>query len=283
MKRIRFFIFLSLLISSCEKVIQVDLNEADPRIVVEGNITTGAGPDTIRLTQTANYFGLNEFPIVTGAKVKIADDAGNNELLSEPSPGIYLLRSLRGVSGRTYFLDVVSGDKNSTAKVTMQKTVAIDSLVAKYNDGTSGFLRKGYYVSVYFQDPSEKNYYKIKVKKNAGPATTVGNQGGTNESGPTGGGQGSGNSDFTFDDYLFSGSNAIFPLRKTYQRYDTLTVQLFSFDKSAYEFFTTLDEISSGRGSVFGSVPQNPTTNLSGNAVGYFGAFAVDDKKVIVK
>ena len=56
MKTILYLFAISFTVVSCEKVIQLELDDSDPVVVVEGNITTESAPYTIKLTRSKNYF-----------------------------------------------------------------------------------------------------------------------------------------------------------------------------------------------------------------------------------
>jgi hypothetical protein len=87
MKKIIYtFSLIAFIFCSCEKVIDIDLNKADSRIVIEGNITDQAGPYTVRISKTVNFDESNTFPAISGALVKISDNAGNSETLTETQP-----------------------------------------------------------------------------------------------------------------------------------------------------------------------------------------------------
>ncbi len=57
----------------CKKVIQIDLNSAAPRIVIEGNITDAPGPYQVWLSTTVNFSASNSYPPISGATVQITD------------------------------------------------------------------------------------------------------------------------------------------------------------------------------------------------------------------
>src|ERR1700746_1541531 len=101
------------LFSSCEKVIKIDLKDADARVVVQGNVTNAPGPYTVTLNSSVSYYSDNTFPAITGAQVKISDNAGNSESLTETSQGVYQTSSLSGVKGRTYYLEVTASGKTN--------------------------------------------------------------------------------------------------------------------------------------------------------------------------
>src|SRR5690606_15573465 len=74
------FPILAILLTSCEEVIDLDLNETEPKLVIEATINQFPGETVInqarvRLTTTAPYFGT-EIPIVVDATIIITDENG---------------------------------------------------------------------------------------------------------------------------------------------------------------------------------------------------------------
>jgi len=94
--------FCAIVFFSCKKVINVNLNNANPNIVIEGIISDAPGPYQVKLTQTVNFSDPNVFPPVTGATVKITDNTlGVTDSLKEVVPGTYVTQKLlQGVRGK---------------------------------------------------------------------------------------------------------------------------------------------------------------------------------------
>ena len=67
---ISIFVF-AVVLNSCSKVVNINLNDASPKIVIEGNITNAAGPYFVKITKTVNFSAANIFPAVSGAVVTI--------------------------------------------------------------------------------------------------------------------------------------------------------------------------------------------------------------------
>src|ERR1700710_425167 len=111
MKTIQFLrtFLLSFVLFSCTKVISVNLNNANPNIVIEGIVSDAPGPYQVKLTQTINFSDPNIFPPVTGATVKITDSIlGVTDSLTETVPGTYVTQKLlKGLTGHTYQLYVL--------------------------------------------------------------------------------------------------------------------------------------------------------------------------------
>jgi len=84
MKKYYFIIAIlsALSLASCTKVIDVDLNTADPKYVIEGFVTKGEMVHQVKITRTLNFDENIAFPTVDNAIVVISDDAGNSETLT---------------------------------------------------------------------------------------------------------------------------------------------------------------------------------------------------------
>ncbi len=68
----------ALILTSCESVIDLDLNSTAPRIMIEGNITNEVGPYQVQLSQTVNFSETNDFPGISEALVIITDRTSND-------------------------------------------------------------------------------------------------------------------------------------------------------------------------------------------------------------
>ncbi len=260
------FLTLTLFVlPGCEKVINVDLNVASPRIVIEGLINDGPGPYTVLISKSGSYFNQPSLPLVSGAEVIITDNTGIKDTLAEKAPGVYITSKIRGIPGRTYTLAVRSDNIEYTGTSTMPDRVNIDSLslirTQTQHFGFGGGTGHETNISVYclFRDPQEKNFYRLKVFSND---TTDADE------------------YRLYDDQYANGEET--QLRVEFaEAGDTLKVDLLSLDKSTYGYYRTLEDLIHSN-PVFGSTPANPDTNLSNGALGYFGACAVSTKKIII-
>jgi hypothetical protein len=279
MKNFKSIIFVLLIlvaaISSCTKVINVDLNSASPNIVVDAEITDQPGPYNVNLTQTINFSDDNVFPALRGAAVIISDDAGNSEKLSETSPGNYTSSHLQGVIGRMYSLSITANGKNYTASSRMPMGVPLDSVVAdtntsrRFGGGFGGGGNKsgktGVNVRTVFTDPKGiANYYRLIEYKNGIP----------NYDNIT-----------IISDNLQDGSvitTNVVRRDTSLHAGDTVNVILESIDANVYEYYRTLRQVTRSQTGIQTTVPGNPTTNLSNRALGFFSAYAVRSKYVVV-
>jgi len=151
----------SLIFPACQKVINVDLNEAAPKIVIEGLITDKHGPYMLTLSKSGSYFNQPVLQTVTGAQVTITDDKDNVDSLKETAPGVYLTLNTKGFPGIKYTLKVIAENQEYDASSTMPSHVNIDSLRVFKSDAQrinfGGKPRNNPRVEIhcFFKDPVE--------------------------------------------------------------------------------------------------------------------------------
>ena len=72
-------LILLLFFSSCEKVIDVKINDADKKYVIEGNVfNIPSQPQEVKISQTKNFSDENNFMGISGALVSIRENNGRN-------------------------------------------------------------------------------------------------------------------------------------------------------------------------------------------------------------
>jgi hypothetical protein len=257
------------LLSACEKVVSIDLNKASPHVVIEGIVTDQQGPYSVKVSLTGNYFEPTlYFPPVSNALVVLRDDQGQRDTLKEATNGTYLSTRLQGIEGRTYSLSVISNGLEYDGSSTMPRKVLIDSLYAIPRVAFDG--DRGFDIYVMFRDPPEPgNDYRINARSSSLiPADSI-----------------DGRRYHLYTDKLTNGNEMDERIRagRNVNPGDTITVELLSIDKAAYDYFHTLQDILSSDRSATSLSPANPNTSLSNGSLGYFAAFTVDTKSIVLK
>jgi hypothetical protein len=249
----------------CQKVVNLDLVDAAPRLIVDGLVTDSLGPYSIKLSLSGSYFNQPVLSRVSGAVVIVSDNAGTTDSLKEHFPGNYRTSKLMGIPGRTYSLKVLSGGKQYEGSSTMLSHVDIDSLKLEKSQlqgfGFGGNGRNGTRAEIhcFFKDPTEKNFYRIKVYRN--DTINLENY-------------------RLYDDQYTNGEETDLEVSRV-KAHDVVMVELISIDKSTFEYYRTLRDVLRSN-SIFGSTPANPNTNLTNGAMGYFGACAISSKTIVV-
>jgi len=253
---------ISVALISCEDIIDVELRDSEPRLVIEGTVTNQAIPPTVRISKSTNYFDPGIYPGVSGATVEISDDLGFSEILTEVEPGLYMAEGLAVREGSMYFLEVETDGQMYTAASYMEYIVPADSLELEYIPGR-GFFEDGYYVHVFFTDPPEReNQYRIIAYKNGLMEQTI---------------------HLVEDTFLDGRSIEYFLFTPAYQQGDTIMVDLVSLDPYVYTYFETLNSVVSSSGGGNPANPANPISNISNEALGYFGALAVNRQILVIE
>lgn len=250
--------------SGCQKVVDIELVDSAPRLIIDGLVSDSLGPYRVNLHLSGSYFNQPSLTQVSGAVVIISENAGMSDSLKEISSGIYQTTKLRGIPGKTYKLKVLSGQKEYEASSTMGCRVEIDSLAVKKGQSLEiemNGIREDNRVEVhcFFKDPKEKNYYRFKVYRNG--VLNVKNY-------------------TLYDDEYTNGQYIDFMVRKV-EVGEVVRVELISIDKTTYEYYRTLSDVLHTN-PIFGSTPANPNTNLTNGAMGYFGAGAISAKTIMV-
>jgi len=277
MKNFLYILFILTSLSSCTKIIDIELHSGMQRIVIEAKITDQNIPATVYLSRSTDFFNPEEPEKVSGAKVSLSSESGEMEELTEISPGFYQTSQIQGSNGEKYYLKVEDGDNIYEATSFLPKKVTIDTLeyeltkIVKPKNTTEGYM-----VKCRFTDPgAQTNYYTVNVIKT--PSDTIVKQ----DFGPPG----ISNSRILLNDLIFNGNPSVVSLNRgtLYQMGDTILVELVSIDQSTYSYLDQLNEISGGGMMLSSSAPANPQNNISNGAMGYFAAEAIDKQIVIIK
>jgi hypothetical protein len=178
MKKIIFisFIFL-LLLSSCEKDIDITMPDFTPSVMVEGMIFSDRSPIVI-LTKNIPYetqagyqvyensFIHNAVITITGADNKSysLSEVANKDSIRGFTSYIYTSNELIGEAGKTYTLTIKTGNRTYSSKTTIPDHVSItDIWFEKHPDSYIDTLKL---IKVKILDPIQKNYYRYTTEIN---------------------------------------------------------------------------------------------------------------------
>jgi len=158
---------ISLIFTSCTEVIDVEVPEAEPRLVIEASLDWEKGTigniQTITLSLSTPYFNEVTFKAVTGASVRvIKDNDGTAFVFNDQNNGEYTTTTFIPELNETYTLFVDYNGEIFSAKETLMSVSDIEDV---YQTREKGFDDEALEVNLDFIDPAdEENYYFIKVK-----------------------------------------------------------------------------------------------------------------------
>jgi hypothetical protein len=257
------FLIYLFIFPGCERVIDVDLNEANPQIVIEGNLSYNHGALEVLISKTGSYFATTPVEKVDNAKVYLENSAGTRFEAKAFGDGVYKIERYPMQQKKEYQLFIEYEGQTYQAKSTLFPAVKIDSLGFEYQPDVR-FFEGGYRLLLYFSDPpAEGNYYRIKVYKNGELFNDVDDL-------------------IVFDDSRLNGKGIQVTLRRQlFDIGDTAYVQLISIDENAFTYFTTFrDMANTNPGS---PAPANPISNFNNGALGYFSAWSFTEKERIIE
>ncbi len=265
MKQLPFIVTSLLVLSSCEKEIDLNLDDKSGKIVIEGNITNQPGPYYVQITKSVAFTEINQYPPITNAVVIVSDNAGQIDTLQYVADGRYKTTSLISIPGNTYNLQVITGSLSYRAQSTMPQIVALDSLML---DSISIGSRVNYSLLPAFTDPlSLGNCYLFMVSISGSKDKTL----------------------QLFSDNLNNGMvnqrTLMLPMNgnDNVKIGETVHVEMQCLDQSIYTYYTAVNQISGSSGSGASVTPANPPSNISNDALGYFSAHTVMASDIVIR
>ncbi len=244
-------ILVGFLLWSCEDIIDINLNDASPKLIIVGEVNSRTSVQQVSISRTVSFASETPFDPVSGADVHVMDGRGRIHQFMEEEPGIYVATNFRGRANERYDLRVQVDGKEFLATSIMPELVTVDSV------GTSvstifGEERK--FVSLKYQDPIDiPNYYRFLMSVNGGAFKMVY---ATNDKFNNGKYVSEDLADF--DTELFSG--------------DSVLVHMQCIDKAAFDFWNAVQSVNPGT-----AAPANPPSVFGDDVLGYFSAHSVSE------
>ena len=285
-------LFITQILSSCTKVIDVDIKDQEANFVVEGFVTLGDLTHRVSITKTLNLDDASNFPTVDNASIYLTDDLGNGQNMVLVAPGVYEVNNYPVSEGRTYTIQISVDGKVFVAAGKMPVNVQQRRLFHPLRFESEGrtytiqisvdgkvFVAAGKMpvnvpleivetfpfsfgpepinalVPIRFDPAGIENYYQFNliVKGKNIPGN------------------------FIQSDQYNDGNINQEPIFATeIKAGDTVDVVMFGIDKSIYNYFFTLEQ------NIQGATPANPTSNFSGGCLGYFSVRTKSAKQIII-
>ena len=162
MKNLKYLLILfSVMLTSCEEVIDLELPTTEPRLVIDASIKwfkgTEGNEQSIKLSLSAPFYDT-EIPPASGASVEIEDTTGNIYSFDEiGNSGIYTNSNFQPILDQEYTLTIIYEGETYVGSEIL-KSVAEITYVEQNLEG--GFTGEDIELKAYFTDPAdEENYY----------------------------------------------------------------------------------------------------------------------------
>ena len=256
---------MSLLIFSCEDVIDLEVPTSEPKLVIDASINwfkgSSGNEQEIKLTLTAPYFD-NEVPPATGAQIVIEDTNNNTfQFVEDGNTGIYKNSTFVPTINGNYNLTINYQGEIFTATETLKPVSEIE-YAEQNNDG--GFSGEDTEVKVYFTDPGdEENYYFFEYIASVENKSTL---------------------DTLKDEFINGNQIFGFYVNEDFEPGETLTARHFGVSARFYEYmFILLQQNSENGGGPFETQPATVRgncinqTNPDNFPLGYFRLSEADE------
>jgi hypothetical protein len=261
-----FLLSVFFVLGSCEKVIDVDLNNAEKKFVIEGIVSDQPGIGFVNISRTKNFDDDSYWDPVSGASVKIQENGGAIYTLTDTlTPGRYEAPGFVGRSGFRYNLTVTVNGETFTAESIMPPSVDLDTI---YVSDELIFTSRRKIVNAVFDDPPGlgNSFRFIQYVNGFQEIQTL----------------------IRNDDYS-DGRRIVNKLfyfsededeKRNIKSGDQVMIDMFCIEPAVYKYWFSLDRSAIGNGQQ--ATPSNPVSNIKGGALGYFSAQTVQTKSMVV-
>ena len=249
-------LIISCFLTSCEDVIDINLNDADPQLVIIGTVSNRTYEQQVTISRTVAFDVAQPFDPVSGATVSVVDGTGQVFHYVEQSPGIYV-GNFRGLENARYELSVQVDDQVFTATSTMPQLITADSIGTVIR---TLFGEEQRFIGVRYADPiGVRNYYRYLWQVNGGSVAALHvSQDKFNDGKYVSEDLGD------FDTELVSG--------------DSVTIWMQCIDSATYDFWNAVQSINPGT-----AAPANPPSVFGEGALGHFSAYAESEMTTVVQ
>ncbi len=238
-------IMAGFILISCEKVIEVDLETAEPKLVIDASIdwvkNTPGNVQKIKLSTTPAYYNT-ECPPVSGADITVSNSSNTVfNFIENPGTGEYICNNFQPVIGETYTLKVTVNGEAYTATEKLINVPNIENNIEQNNEGgmAGDEIEIVYY---YHDDGAQENYYlnRVTIPEIAFPQYRVENDENN---------QGNLTPIFFSDNDLKAG--------------DLVDIRLYGISKRYYDYFKKILSASGNNDNPFSTIP----TAVRGNII----------------
>lgn len=237
MKNTYLFLAALFLLSSCQTVVDLELDEGSKTLVSESVLEFVQGKDygsvRVALTETASYFSNDENPIVSNAIVVLNDIHILVE--QEENSGVYIFDSVPLVAVNEVCklsiqaeVNGVQGEWEGTDYFT--QLAPIDTIYTSFELEAGHLGKDGYFVNIGFTEPgNEINFYVQEIEHKPFDTTFVLH-------------------DFPYphiyDDIVVNGQYLEFPINdRPYKKMDTVSVKFSSISEHTFSFYENLIQL----------------------------------------
>ncbi len=257
MKNIFIALIGILIFTSCEDVIELELKDTTPRVVIEGTLNMTTQTAQVIFTKSNGFYDATTSVSVSGANAVLQNESGISVILFETDPGVYIAENVVATPGEKWTIEIESEGVSYTAATTAPYPAILDTLITEIEERPFGGEIEVRVFAEWNDEAVVPNFYRIRPYQNDTLIAQSYN---------------------LIDDDFSDGDKITTPIREEFELGNLMKMELLSVDKNYYRYFL---ELSSVVGNGFNSSnPYNPIGNFDNDALGYFGIFSVSEQEV---
>lgn len=275
-QNIIFFILLLIYSTSCVDVIDMEVKEFEPYVIVDGEIQDITDKQKIRLSVSQPYLKEGEIRI-SGAVIELFENGVSVGFYEEEGEGNYFINFAPSYGSR-YHIQVVLPEVENYPKFSHQTIVSepeflmevspINRIGYEFREAKAGVMEEGYYVFIDTYDPKGiGQFYQWKLERNGKMFNLP--------------------SELTIlSDELVDGNqlNDLFFFER-FEKGDQVTIYQSSLSKNYFKFLEAVYTLAVSQGGLFEIPGYNPTPNLKADipVMGFFNASSYSVATIVIE
>lgn len=255
---------------ACEKVVELDIDQSAPQIVIEGLLTNEDTVHYVKVSRSIQFYDVGLNP-VTDAVVKVTGNGmvytySHNPSSSDSLNGFYFSdMPYAGVIGKSYSLQVDVGGINYIANDTIRYITKVDSLSFQLALNPSDDEKERgelYQVLLFASEPQETDdFYYFQFFRNDTLITSL-------------------TEIYAFSDEALGTALDGLPSPVLFKENEMAGVKMYSLTREQYVFYTDLDNLLNTDGGMFSPPPANPRNTFTNGALGLWQVSAVSEGSI---
>ena len=279
-KKIVSLMFAVLISWGCQEIIDIDIPQTDPKLVIEGRLINELSVQKIKISESLNYYDTTDLKPLDDATVSLLD--ANSVLIEDftynPEDSFYLSNNpIELLEGNDYKVQIEVNGELLEASGSILENATLDSLYyfsaeELENLGQAAF-GDGYFL---FADGRLNNegveYFKLDVTIN----DTLQNSRGDF-------------SNSVLSTELFGKQFQSLPIPGAFEEEDSVMLELYTLNEDMYQYYVEFINLLFNDGGVFSPPPVNPTTNIKNlsnpenQPLGFIQFSAVQRKSIVIE
>lgn len=259
------YIICLLILSGCQDVIDLKLPENQTgKLAIDATLYKDSLAQ-VKITKSLAYFDQTTFPEVIDALV-ILKDGTDIDTLQHIGGGNYIGKKIRGKVGRTYTMEVKSGNESTTATAILPRDGhRIDSIYFNEIPFLPANFTDRIVTNMWLQEPlGPGDNYLFRFEKND-----------TLQTRPE-------NIDIRDDQFVDGVQLKDISVGVLLKKGDRVRVEIHSITRECYDYYFQIINNTVRQGGIFNPPPAPLKTNWSNGALGYFRVSSVVSIKGIV-